>query len=341
MKIVIAALLVSALVAPARAGLPAEATAKAGDVKMDEASRKATAKALEWLAAQQNADGSWGKLGLYPHSTAVTSFALFAFLSQGHLPGQGLYGPEVARGARFLVASAREDGFLVGSRGGNMYSHAMATLALAELWGMAGGEEVRSTLERATSLIVRTQSPEGGWRYEPEPTGHDISSTILQVMALRAAKNSGLYVPDQTIARAIDYVKECYDPPSGGFRYMPGQREPAYARTAAGVCILYLTGKYDAREIARAVEFMESLGEETARFWYGQYYAAHAMHQVGGKKWETWYAKTRTKLLARQSPDGHWDTWKGTDDAVGAEYRTSIAVTVLSVPLNYLPIFQR
>ncbi|MGH7340681.1 MAG: prenyltransferase/squalene oxidase repeat-containing protein, partial [Candidatus Rokuibacteriota bacterium] len=107
------------------------------------------------------------------------------------------------------------------------------------------------------------------------------------------------------------------------------------------VCVLYLTGKYDAREIARAVEFMERLGEETARFWYGQYYAAHAMHQVGGKKWKDWYERTSSKLLARQSPDGHWSSWKGSDDAVGPEYRTAIAVTVLSVPLNYLPIFQR
>jgi len=317
------------------------APARAGDVEMDVVSRKATAKALEWLADQQNGDGSWGKIGFYAHNTAVTSFALFAFMSQGHFPGQGRYGPEVAKGTRFLVASARHDGYLVGSRGGNMYDHAMATLALAELWGMAGGEEVRSTLERATSLIVTTQSPEGGWRYDPEPTGHDISSTIMQVMALRAARNSGLHVPDRTFKRAIEYVKLCYDPPSGGYRYAPGWRDPAFARTAAGVCVLHLTGQYDAREIERAVEFMESLGEETARFWYGQYYAAHAMHQVGGKKWETWYYRTRKDLLARQSPDGQWGSWKGSDDAVGPEYRTAIAVIILSVPLNYLPIFQR
>ncbi|HYF01576.1 MAG TPA: hypothetical protein VEJ18_21820, partial [Planctomycetota bacterium] len=178
--------------------LAAAAPARAGDVEMDPDARKATAKALKWLAANQNADGSWGT-GLYPHNTAVTAFALLAFMSQGHHPGQGLYGPEVAEGTRFLLASEQADGYLVGTFGGNMYAHAMATLALAELWGMAGGEPIRATLERATALIVKSQSPEGGWRYEPAPTGHDISSTIMQVMALRAAKNSGLHVPDQTI----------------------------------------------------------------------------------------------------------------------------------------------
>src|SRR4029077_12776862 len=77
------------------------------EVKMDEKTQKATAKALAWLATKQNTDGSWGD-GRYPHNTAITSFALLAFLSQGHLPDQGLYGAEVAKAYRFLLASAQE-----------------------------------------------------------------------------------------------------------------------------------------------------------------------------------------------------------------------------------------
>src|SRR5579871_1069623 len=87
-----------------------------GDVKMDEATKKATAKALEWLKEKQNTDGSWSD-GRYPHNTAITAFALMAFMSQGHLPNQGLYGPEVSKGARFLIASSRPaDGYLTGAR---------------------------------------------------------------------------------------------------------------------------------------------------------------------------------------------------------------------------------
>ena len=56
-----------------------------GEVKMDESSKKATAKALAWLATKQNGDGSWSD-GKYAHNTAITSFALLAYLSQGHLP---------------------------------------------------------------------------------------------------------------------------------------------------------------------------------------------------------------------------------------------------------------
>jgi squalene cyclase len=313
------------------------ALAPADGVKMTEETKKATAKALEWLASKQNADGSWSE-GRYPHNTAITSFALLAFMAQGHLPNQGLYGPEVAKGYRFLISSAREDGYLVGSRGGNMYCHAMATLALAELWGMTGDNEIKPVLKKAVDLIVGSQNPEGGWRYEPRPTGADISVTIMQVMALRAAKNSGLHVKDETMNRAIDYIMKCYDARSGGFAYQPG-RTPGFARTAAGACVLQLTGKYKADQIPKAIEYLKNNFEAREHFWYGHYYAAHAMHQVGGKDWENWYALLKTTLLPKQSPDGSWSTRDR--EGVGPIYQTSIAVIVLSVPMNYLPIFQR
>jgi len=164
-------------------------TIAAADVKMDDATKQATARALEWLAHKQNTNGSWST-SRFPQNTAVTAFALLAFMSQGHLPNQGMYGPEVAKGSRFLIASARPDGYLVGAHGGNMYCHAMATLALAELWGMTGDDEIKPVLKKAVELIIRCQNHEGGWRYEPVPSGADISVTIMQVMALRGAKDA-------------------------------------------------------------------------------------------------------------------------------------------------------
>src|SRR5579859_26988 len=81
------------------------------EVKMDEETKKATARALEFLANRQNNDGSFSD-GAYIHNTAITAYAMLAFMSQGHVPGQGHYGPEVAKAARFLMASARAaDGY--------------------------------------------------------------------------------------------------------------------------------------------------------------------------------------------------------------------------------------
>jgi prenyltransferase beta subunit len=307
------------------------------EVKMNERARKATAKALEWLASKQNSDGSWSE-GRYPHNTAITSFALLAFLSQGHLPNQGVYGPEVAKGCRFLIAAARPDGYLAGPRGGNMYCHAMATLALAELWGMTGDEDIKPVLTKAVNLIIGCQNHEGGWRYEPRPTGADISVTIMQVMALRAAKNSGLHVKDETMRRAIGYIKRCYNHRIGGFSYMPGQA-PGFARTAAGVCVLQLTGEYKAAEIRDAITYIKQHSQDRYHFWYGHYYASHAMHQVGGKEWEDWYSTICDTFLPMQSADGSWTARQRHE--VGPVYQTSIAVIILSVPMNYMPIFQR
>jgi prenyltransferase beta subunit len=317
-----------------------DATARAAEAKIDEPTRKAVGRALEWLATKQNADGSWSA-GSYAHNSAITSFSLLAFLSQGHLPNRGRYGPEVARGARFLIACARPDGLLIGTRdsgNGNMYCHAMATLTLAELWGMTGDDKIEPVLTRAVDLIVRCQNPEGGWRYQPRPNDADISVTIMDVMALRAAKNSGLHVPDETLKRAIGYINKCYNPQSGGYSYQPGQ-SPNFARSAAGMCVLQLSGKYDAKEIPRAVAYLQHNRNQGEHFWYGHYYAAHAMHQVGGKDWEDWYRSERDLLLSKQSRDGSWTDLHGGD--VGPVYRTSIAVIILSVPTGYLPIYQR
>jgi hypothetical protein len=226
-----------------------------------------------------------------------------------------------------------------------MYAHAMATLALAELYGQTGDDTLKPVVEKATYLIRGSQAANGGWRYEPRPTGADISVTIMQVMALRAAKNAGLHVPDANLKKAIEYIKSCSHPASGGFTYMPRGGAPGFARTAAGLCVLFLTGEYETKseknkEIIRAgVNYLQNQFNSPSHFYYGHYYAAHAMHQVGGKEWEDWYARLVNFFVPNQSPDGSWSTTSRRE--VGPVYQTSIAVIVLSVPAHYLPIFQR
>ncbi|QVL30151.1 terpene cyclase/mutase family protein [Telmatocola sphagniphila] len=312
---------------------------KEDNVKLDEPTKKACERAYDWLKSKQNEDGSWGD-ARYPHNTAITSFVLLAYMSQGHIPNQGKYGPEVAKGIRFIIASAREsDGYLAGRGGGNMYCHGMSTLVLSQAWGMTKDEETKNTLKRAVDLIVRSQSPEGGWRYSPSPSGSDISVTIMQVMALRGAKDSGIHVPDKTLKNALEYINKCYDPGSGGYCYMPMTRAPGFARTAAGVCVVKLTGEYD-KNVDRSIDYMLSqMDFPREHYWYGHYYACHAMHQVGGKAWEKYYTNMRNKLLESQNEDGNWT--KPIEHSAGTIYSTAIGVIILSVPANYLPIFQR
>ncbi len=230
-----------------------------------------------------------------------------------------------------------------------MYCHAMATLALAELYGQTGDDLLKEPVKKATDLIVRSQAANGGWRYEPQPTGADMSVTIMQVMALRAAKNSGMHVPDSTLKKAIAYINSCYRPTSGGFTYMPSSGAPGFARTAAGACVLYLTGEYEDDRLAKMrkegkpnpIDYLHKNFDSPQHFYYGHYYAAHAMHQAGGKDWEDWYGRLVRYFVTSnsQAPDGSWSTTNRRE--VGPVYQTSIAIIVLSVPAHYLPIFQR
>jgi hypothetical protein len=342
MRLLLAAVLTTLLAIPSAPAQPPEPPVKPESkvekdtVKMDAETKKAVESALKFLAKEQSPDGSWG------NNNAIVGFVLLAFMSNGHLPNQGEFGKVVDKGVKYLLSSCRDDGYLVGSKGGNMYCHGMAALALTQVYGMTGDEDVKKVTKKAIDLIIKTQNPEGGWRYEPSPTGADISVTIMQVMALRGAKDAGLQVPDKIMANSIKYIGRCRDTRSGGYRYQPYSQGPGYARTAAGVCVLQLCGEYEADEIKKAVEYLERVGDDPGHYWYGHYYAAHALNQVGGEIWEKYYKRMRDRLLATgyQKPGGEWYDSRR-EAAYGPCYQTAIAVLVLSVPTHYLPIYQK
>src|SRR5687768_6455243 len=214
--------------------------------------QKAIDRGLAWLASRQNDDGSFGGSG-YARNVAVVSLAGLAFLSGGHTPGRGEYGQQVSRCLSYVLAASDESGFIceaAHTSHGPMYDHGFATLLLAECYGMSPDSQVRDKLAAAVRLIVSTQNPEGGWRYQPKPVEADISVTICQVMALRAARNAGLYVPNETIDRCVDYVKRSQNA-DGGFMYMLTGGPSRFPRSAAGVVALYSAGIYEGDEIKR------------------------------------------------------------------------------------------
>jgi squalene cyclase len=299
-------------------------------------------RGLAWLAGRQNDDGSFGGSG-YSRNVAVVSLAGMAFLSGGHTPGRGEYGQQLNRCVNYLLAAEDDSGFICEptyTSHGPMYDHGFATLVLAEIYGMSPDSEIRDKLARAVRLIVTTQNPDGGWRYQPKVSEADISVTICQVMALRAARNAGLYVPNETIDRCVDYVKRSQNA-DGGFMYMLTGGPSRFPRSAAGVVALYSAGIYEGEEIRRGIEYLEQhrpAAEEFSRdthAMYGHYYAVQAMWQAGGEHWQKWYPAVHDILLKSQQEDGSWM------DLICPEYGTAMATIILQMPNNYLPIFQR
>jgi len=302
---------------------------------------KAIKAGLSYLRSRQNDDGSFGSGG-YGRNVAICSLAGMAFLANGSTPGRGPHGRELNGCVSFVLKNARDSGFIVSDAAshGPMYGHGFATLFLAEVYGMHRDSAVREKLAAAVELIVNTQNDEGGWRYEPKRQEADISVTICQVMALRAARNAGIFVPNKTIDRCVDYVKRSQNP-DGGFMYMLSQPgDSRFPRSAAGVVALYSAGIYEGEEIERGLEYLrkhvprtKAVARET-HYFYGHYYAVQAMWQAGGERWLQWYPAVCDALLARQKEDGSWF------DSISPEYGTGMACIILQMPNNCLPIFQ-
>jgi hypothetical protein len=315
--------------------------------------QRAIERGLDFLARNQQDGGGFGERQ-YRGNVAITSLAGLAMMAGGHQPGRGKYAKVVADALQFVLAKEdrRKPGFLHNpgaATHGPMYEHGFGTLFLAEVHGMVADrdlrEEVRKKLKAAVDLIVRSQNSEGGWRYQPGSKDADISVTICQIMALRAARNAGIYVPKSTVDECIKYVKACQDH-TGGFRYMKQGGPAAFARTAAGVVALFSAGVYKGGEIDSGLRYLMQFKPNQAfprqivhdlHYFYGHYYAAQAMWTAGGTHWAEWYPAIREELISRAGNrgDGGWS------DAICSHYGTAMACIILQIPNNYLPILQR
>jgi hypothetical protein len=326
--------------------------------------QEAIDRGLAFLARSQNQDGSFGT-NQHRGNIAITSLGGLAFMAGGHQPGRGRYGRVVTNALRFVLS--KEDRGIPGylhnqnsSLHGPMYGHGFGTLFLAEVYGMAPTRqlrtELRGTLDRSVKLIINSQNAEGGWRYRPERRDADLSVTICQIMALRAARNAGIAVPKSVAKRCTEYVKACQSANDGGFRYQKHTGPTGFARTAAGVVALYSAGIYEGNEVKGGLDFLKQFRPGAARggfggfqeaemrihYYYGHYYAAQAMWTAGGDYWREWYPAIRDELLRPEGGGGHrQDDGSWFDHRICPHYSTAMALIILQIPNNYLPILQR
>jgi len=336
------ALLVSLWAAAGR--LPAEVPdADARELIRIEA---AVDRALEYLAARQRPDGTWPQGVSGQPNTGVDSLCLLAFMGRGHVPDRGPYRETVGRGIDGLLDARQPSGLIVrkgGNSHGPMYEHALATLALIEASGWTSRGGLREVCQQAVDVIVAAQNSEGGWRYQPQPRDADLSVTVMQVVALRAAQNARLKVPEKTLTEAGRYTRTCVKP-EGGFAYQPGQGVKD-AQSAAGALCLQLLGDHDDPAVAKALASLQSHDykpQMDAYFHYLNYYSMQAHFQAGEEQWARWHPRVRDHLLESQQAEGSWPGW-GEERLNGPAkcYSTAMAAITLEVYMHYLPAYQR
>jgi hypothetical protein len=334
-------------------------------------------RGLAWVASQQQPDGSFPTQS--SGQPGVTALCVMAYLSRGHQPDHGPYGQTLNRAIDFVMDCQRSDGLLsyqeptmpsdawLQATHAAMYNHCIAGLMLGEVYGQTDGpraEKIRPVILAALKLAREMQSrpktyaeDNGGVRYlkvippaSRQGGDADVSVTGWYVMFLRSAKNAGFEVPQEFVDRALDFIRRCYDPSTGGFHYSLVPPRTYYTRgaTGAGVLSLFLSGKYDA-EIERGAGAWilshpfrpyNNTINSSDHYHYAVYYCSQAMFQLGGPYWEQFYPLTAATLLENQEPNGSW-TPDPRDRTFGNAYGTALVVLTLTPPYQLLPIYQR
>jgi hypothetical protein len=335
-------------------------------------------RGLEWLAGQQQGDGRFPSDDAA--QPAVTSLAVMAFLSRGHLPDQGRHGTKLSRAIDFVLSTQRRHGefsllpveppashMLPGQT--STYNHSIAGLMLGEVYGMTSGErsrKIEASINRALVYHREIQSRKkqvatdfGGWRYgfpDGPDASSDMSVTGWALMFLRSARNAEFNVPKLYFDEGLDFVERCFETDTklheqGVFRYRPPTPEGAppsqisLANTASAMLTLILGGRQDKESVAVGVKWFMS--REYPRHWQtnyyylSTYYSSQAMAQVGGDAWNQIFPQITRSLLAEQAKDGSWPADVTSERKFGSAYTTSLAILALTPPYQLLPIYQR
>lgn len=287
-------------------------------------------KGLQFLSKSQSAEGTW--TDVYGRQPGVIGLCVVAMLAHGDDPNVGPYSVAIKRGLNALLAQQNKD---TGYLGTSMYNHGFAALALAEAYGAVDDARLGPALQRSINLIVASQArnPAGGWRYSPESSDADTTVSGAQMVAMFAARNAGLAVPEDAIQKGLKYFAKCKTP-EGGYGYTASSG-PNAARCAIGVLVLALAKQKDTADFKSAWQFLQQTGGDSHYQQYYLYYAAQAYFHSSPDAWRKWNAQNIKTLAATQNKDGSWD------GSFGNSFGT--AASLLSLALNYrfLPIYER
>src|SRR6185436_12436209 len=354
------------------------------------ATESAVLMSLKWLARHQNADGSWspdgfeacckggpcGGKGEKEGTIGATSLSLLGFLGAGYSqlskdefpdpvePARVLKFGEVVKSAmRFLLSKQDPDG-CVGERvPRHLYSHAMATLALSEAYGMTAAAVLKEPAQKAVDFLVAAQNPGKGWRYSSKSGDNDTSVTGWAVMALKSAELSNLTFPRTAYEGAVAWFDSVtdekgragYNAKGTGKVFIPGINEnfdPHETMTAFTMLgrIFIEKRKADPRLGLGANLLVADLPEMNGNkidfyYWYAASLALFQYDGPEGPMWKTWNEPMKNTLVPAQKSgkdgckNGSWDPIDRWSAEGGRVYATALNTLTLEVYYRYANVF--
>jgi len=322
--------------------------------------QRAVMLALRWLERYQGSQGMWSLRGKFKggahieNREAATGLALLAFQGAGYTPHgdqQHSFTKVTSRAWKSLLRKQNETGdfFQEGrSATSQLYSQAICTIALCELYGMTRDSRYREPAQRAIDYCVRVQASEGGWRYYPGGSS-DLSVTGWFAMALQSARMAGLEVPTPTLKRIGGYLDSRSSGGGAFYSYNKNQPVATASMTAEGLlCRQYLGWAQSDPRLRSGAEYLinnlpiwES-GERDVYYWY---YATQVCHHMEGKYWRTWNNTMKVLLPEHQVQEGRErGSWNPKGDEWGSGggrlYVTCLSTFMLEVYYRHLPIYQ-
>jgi prenyltransferase beta subunit len=288
-------------------------------------------KGMDFLARTQAPAGNWPDES---HGTeqAITSLAVVSLLAHGDDPNFGPYSTVIHRALDYVLKQQdSETGYI----GPSMYNHGFSTLALAESYGAVDDNRLGPALQKAVRLILGAQQQNNfkAWRYSPDSRDADTTVSGAQMVALLAARNAGIPVPEKAIQDGIRFFLSCQTV-EGGFGYI-SPVAPNATRSAIGSLVLALAKEKDSVAFKEAFQFLKESQPDNQYPQYFRYYASQAIFQGSSDLWQTWNRDNINSLRATQSAEGNWDGQFGTT------FTTSATLLSLALNYRYLPIYER
>ncbi|MEK6231795.1 MAG: terpene cyclase/mutase family protein [Luteolibacter sp.] len=308
----------------------------------------AVVKALDWLQATQNADGSWDK----QHPVAMTGFAILVYLGHCETPLSEKYGETVLKAITYLVNNGlKNDGRLTNKDLTSIqwvYDHGIATYALAESYTFCKSHNVNipdldTVTKKAGDIIMQGQTDSGGWVYKFSSTGGgDNSVGFWQIQALKACKHTGLWTDrkfKKTIRKALGWLEEVQGA-DGAIGYRNNSaRSPGL--TGGGVLAFQMWDEGRSKEAKKGIKWISEnqtfeWGDASANLYY-HYYHAQDMMNHGGKEWDEYNDLFRDILIKAQNKDGSWSQAGISHGPINTHMSTCLAALMLEVYYRFLP----
>ncbi len=292
-------------------------------------------KGLKYLASMQSPDGSFSKDGnRYSTQPGITGICVLAFLAHGEDAEFGPYSKNIKKGVDFILKQQNKNGYI----GTSMYNHGFATLALAEAYGMMNDDRLAGALKKSVALLTSSQdrNPKGAWRYSPEDMTSDTTVAGCQLVALLAARNAGIPVPNKNIDKALDYLSSCRSS-NGGYGYASKSGAKS-TLTAIGSLCMSLAKKKDDKAFDTVTKYLTSRSESSGHHYvyYHEYYMAQALFHANEEEWQKWNEKNAQVMTTAQNPDGGWN-----DHRLGRSGATGFALLSMALNYRFLPIYEK